>query len=138
MVDVLTEKFGASKYKLMAVLILFFMAMGSLIGCFEEVVPLVPIITALSIQLGWDALTGLSMSLLAVGCGFAAGVFNPFTVGMAQQMVGVAMFSGAWFRAIGFVLIYGLLFLFVRTHAKKVDTGVKTASGISMEHDPRM
>ena len=141
MVDVLADRFANSKYKLMAVIILFFMCMGSLIGCFEEVVPLVPIITALSIRLGWDALTGMGMSLLAVGCGFAAGVFNPFTVGMAQQLSGLPMFSGAWFRGIGFVLIYFLLLSFVGGHAKKVDKGsAETASGgsVPMKYDANM
>ena len=140
MVDVLADRFSGSKYKLMAVVILFFMCMGSLIGCFEEVVPLVPIVTALAIRLGWDALTGMGMSLLAVGCGFAAGVFNPFTVGMAQQFSGLPMFSGAWFRAIGFVLIYALLLLFVRSHAKKVDRGSSENADPSapMVRDPKM
>lgn len=127
MVDVLADRFADSKYTLMAVIMLFFMCMGSLIGCFEEVVPLVPIVTALAIRLGWDALTGMGMSLLAVGCGFAAGVFNPFTVGMAQQFSGLQMFSGAWFRAIDFVLIYALLLVFVRGHAKKIDKGADFA-----------
>ena len=34
----------------------------------------------LAVRLGWDVLTGLGMSILAAGCGFAAGVCNPFTV----------------------------------------------------------
>ena len=139
MVDVLAEKFADSKYKLMAVMVFFFMAMGSLIGCFEEVVPMVPIVTALAIKLGWDALTGVGMSLLAVGCGFAAGVFNPFTVGMAQQLSNVPIFSGAWFRLIGFVLIYVLLYSFLRMHAKKIDSGIQAdAEGELMERNAKM
>ena len=139
MVDVLADRFSDSKYKLQAAIILFFMGMGSLIGCFEEVVPLVPIITALAVRLGWDALTGMGMSLLAVGCGFAAGVFNPFTVGMAQQFSYLPMFSGAWFRAIGFVLIYLLLLGFVRGHAKKVDKGTTASADLApMKRDPNM
>ena len=47
------------------------MAMGSLIGSFEECIPLVPIVVALAINLGWDALTGVGMSLLAIGCGLS-------------------------------------------------------------------
>ena len=88
------HKFGAVRYRLMAVLILLFMAMGSMIGSFEECVPMVPIVVALSVSLGWDALTGVGMSLLAAGCGFAAGVCNPFTVGVAQELAGLPMFSG--------------------------------------------
>ena len=101
--------------------VLFFMALGSLVGSFEECVPLVPIVVALAVNLGWDALTGVGMSLLAVGCGFAAGVCNPFTVGVAQQLAELPMFSGAWMRLISFAAIYGLLMAFLTLYAKKVE-----------------
>ncbi len=120
-------RYGNARYKLMAVLTLFFMAMGSFIGSFEECVPLVPIVVAISISLGWDAITGVTMSILAAGCGFAAGVCNPFTIGVAQGLAGLPMFSGAGLRAVNFVLIYALLFAFVRTHAKKVEKPVAIA-----------
>ena len=94
MLDRLANRFGGVRYRLMAVIALFFMALGSLVGSFEECVPLVPIVVALAVSLGWDPLTGVGMSLLAVGCGFAAGVCNPFTVGVAQQLAGLPMFSG--------------------------------------------
>lgn len=113
-------KFGSKKYGLMAVIVLFFMAMGSLIGSFEEVVPLVPIVVALSVRLGWDSITGLGMSLLAAGCGFASGICNPFTVGVAQELAGLPMFSGVWLRLLSFLLIYALLFCFLRNHSRKV------------------
>ena len=118
MLKKLVHRFGTVRYRLMAVLILFFMAMGSLVGSFEEVVPLVPIVTSLAIGLGWDVLTGVAMSLLAAGCGFAAGVANPFTIGVAQTLAGLPMFSGIWLRLLSFVCIYGLLLSFVRFHAR--------------------
>ena len=80
MLDKITYRYGKEKYKRLALVTLFFMAMGAFIGSFEECVPLVPIVVALAIRLGWDALTGLGMSLLAIGCGFASGISNPFTV----------------------------------------------------------
>lgn len=115
------HKFGAVRYRLMAVLTLLFMAMGSMIGSFEECVPMVPIVVALSISLGWDTLVGVGMSLLAAGCGFAAGVCNPFTVGVAQELAGLPMFSGAWMRLVSFALIYALLLIFLRLYAKKIE-----------------
>lgn len=120
MLERLVVRFGGVRYRLMAALILFFMAMGSLVGSFEEVVPLVPIAVSLAVGLGWDAVTGVGMSLLAAGCGFAAGVANPFTVGVAQTLAGLPMFSGLWLRLLSFACIYGLLLLFLRTHAKRV------------------
>ena len=121
MLDKIVHQFGHARYKLMAIIIFFFMALGSFIGSFEECVPLVPIVVALAVSLGWDDLTGLGMSLLAIGCGFAAGICNPFTVGVAQELAGLPMFSGIWLRAVSFVLIYILLLFFIRYHAKKVE-----------------
>lgn len=128
MLDRMVKRFGAVRYRLMAVVTLFFMAMGAMIGSFEEVVPLVPIVVALAINLGWDSLTGVGMSLLAVGCGFASGVCNPFTVGVAQQLAGLPMFSGAWLRVLAFVLIYALLMAFLYFYAKKIEKPI-SASG---------
>ncbi|MBQ4062363.1 MAG: YfcC family protein [Christensenellaceae bacterium] len=121
MLDRISFRFRAVRYRLMAVIIFFFMAMGALIGSFEECVPLVPIVVALAVSLGWDELTGVGMSLLAVGCGFASGICNPFTVGVAQELAGLPMFSGTWLRIVAFALIYGLLLLFMHKYAKKVE-----------------
>ena len=90
-------------------------------GLLEETVPLVPLLVLLSLALGWDTLTGVGMSLLSVGFGFAAGTFNPFTVAVAQKLAGVPLFSGLWLRLIVFVLIYALLCVFLVHHAKKVE-----------------
>ncbi len=121
MLQKIVKRFANARYKLMAILSFFFMAMGALIGSFEECVPMVPIVVALAINLGWDAVTGMGMSLLAVGCGFASGVCNPFTVGVAQSLANLPMFSGMWLRLLSFALIYALLLVFLTRHAKKID-----------------
>ena len=121
MLDTITDKFGKEKYKLLAFITLFFMTMGSMIGSFEEAVPMVPIVVALAIRLGWDPLVGLGMSILAIGCGFSAGVCNPFTIGVAQELAGLPMFSGIWFRLLSFVFVYILLLAFLYFYAKKIE-----------------
>lgn len=121
MLDTITYRFGKEKYKLLALVTLFFMAMGTFIGSFEECVPLVPIVVALAIRLGWDSLVGVGMSLLAIGCGFSAGICNPFTVGVAQELAGLPMFSGMWFRALAFLLVYAFLLGFLFRYAKRIE-----------------
>lgn len=128
MLDAITARFGGKRYTLLAMLTLFFILMGGLVGSFEECVPLVPIVVALSLKLGWDALTGMGMSLIAVGCGFASGVLNPFTVGVAQSLAGLPMFSGIWLRLVSLVLIYFLLLAFLYHHAKAVERPIETQS----------
>ncbi len=126
--------FETRKYRLLLLVSLFFMSLGAFVGSFEECVPLVPIAVALAYSLGWDALVGLGMSLLAVGFGFSTGVVNPFTVGVAQQLVGLPMFSGIWMRLVTFVLIYGLLIAFLVPYAKKIEKNPAR----SMIYDPAM
>lgn len=121
LLDKITSRFGKQRRVLLAVIPLFFMVLGSAAGSFEECVPLVPVVVALAIRLGWDVLTGLGMSVLAVGCGFAAGVCNPFTIGVAQELAGLPMFSGMWLRAVSFVCIYLTLMGFLFLHVKKVE-----------------
>lgn len=134
----IVSRFGQARYKLQAVIALFFMAMGAFIGSFEECVPLVPLVVALSLNLGWDALTGLGMSVLAAGCGFASGVCNPFTVGVAQELAGLPMFSGLWLRLVGFALIYALLIFFIRRHAKKVEQPLSVHLSATAAVQPKM
>ena len=140
MLSMLVRRFGHIRYRLMAVIIFFFMAMGAFIGSFEEVIPLVPIVVALAVSLGWDVQTGIAISLLAVGCGFASGVANPFTVGVAQTLAGLPVFSGMWFRAVCFVLIYLLLLAFVSLHARRIsrNTGSEAACAAEAADDPKM
>nr|WP_202707974.1 AbgT family transporter [Sporosalibacterium faouarense] len=115
------SKFGHRKYYLLGIIVLSFMLLGSVVGIFEELIPLIPILIALSYSFGWDALTGLGMSLLAAGFGFAAGVANPFTVGVAQKLAGLPMFSGLGFRLLVFIVIYTILTTFLVKYAKKIE-----------------
>ena len=124
MLNKIAYKYGRHRYLLVFIMSLFLMCMGSIVGTFEEVVPLTPIIVTLAINIGFDAYTGIGMSLLAAGCGFAAGVFNPFTIGVAQQLAGLPMFSGVGLRLISFVLIYATLVTFLYLHAKKIERNV--------------
>ena len=121
MLQAIRHKYGNKKYRMLLAVVLFFMSMGSFVGSFEECVPLVPIAVALAVSMRWDALTGLGMSILAVGCGFSAGICNPFTVGIAQQLAGLPMFSGALLRILTFVIIYICLSVFLVRYARKIE-----------------
>lgn len=117
----IVKTFEGRKYVLLMVISLFFMLMGAFFGIFEEAIPLVPLILALSYFLGWDALVGLGMSALAVNMGFSAAITNPFTIGIAQKLAGLPLFSGAWLRIIIFAVIYAVFMLFLTRYARKIE-----------------
>jgi uncharacterized ion transporter superfamily protein YfcC len=92
----IVRRYRDRKYTLLYLVCLAFMFLGATLGTFEEVVLLVPLMIALSYSLGWDALVGLGMSILATNMGFSAAISNPYTLGVSQQLAGLPLFSGAW------------------------------------------
>jgi len=117
----IVRRFRDRKYTLLWIVSLAFMFLGATLGTFEEVVLLVPVMIALSYSLGWDALVGLGMSILATNMGFSAAILNPYTLGVAQQLAGLPLFSGAWFRILIFIVIYLIFMRFLSAYARKID-----------------
>ena len=72
------------------VLMVIFSLAGSVFGMSEETIPFVLIFVPLAISLGYDSIVGVSIPFLGAAAGFAAAFFNPFTVGVAQGLVGSA------------------------------------------------
>lgn len=121
MIGLIVKKFGKHKYFLLATMIFCFMLFGAVLGIFEEMVVIVPISIALAHSLGWDSLVGLGMSILATGFGFSAAIFNPFTIGVAQRIAGLPLFSGAGLRILIFLTVYVILALFLLKYARLIE-----------------
>lgn len=85
------------------VLIFLFSIIPTFIGTLEAYLAFVPLGVLLARSMGLDALVGISIVVAGGGAGLASGVFNPFTVGLAQGLVGLPIYSAAWFRVIAFV-----------------------------------
>ncbi|MGA9398483.1 MAG: hypothetical protein WBV22_09525 [Anaerolineaceae bacterium] len=117
----IVQRFGGRKYHLLVIIAFFFMVLGSFFGIFEEVIPLVPIMIGLAYTLGWDSLTGLGMSLLATNIGFSTALFNPFTIGIAQKLAGLPLYSGIGPRLILFIVVFPILTAFLVLYAHKID-----------------
>jgi len=117
----IVDRFRERKYLLLMVVSLAFMFLGATLGTLEEVVLLVPVMIALSYSLGWDALVGLGMSILATNMGFSAAITNPYTIGVAQQLAGLPLFSGWGFRMIIFITVYAIFVAFLTGYARMID-----------------
>jgi len=117
----IVARFKNRRFLLMGLVIFFFMFSAAVLGIYEGMVPMVVLVVPLAHGMGWDSLTGLGMSLLAMAFGFSAAITNPFTIGVAQGIAGLPLFSGAWLRIIFFLVVYTAVFLFVRAHARKVE-----------------
>ncbi len=71
---------------------------GVLIQMQEELVAFAPVLLLLTRRLGLDRVTAAAMSIGAAVVGAAFSPIDPFLVGIAQQVAGVPLLSGAGFR----------------------------------------
>lgn len=78
--------------------VLVFMAGSSTIGMAEEYLPFVPVLVALALALGYDAVVGVAIVTIGYSVGYGVATINPFTVLIAQDVAGVPPASGLGFR----------------------------------------
>ena len=102
------------------VLMAVFSLAGAVFGMAEELIPLVMIFVALARALGYDSIVGVAIPFLGAAAGFACAFFNPFTVGVAQSIAGVPMYSGLAYRALAWVVATGTVIAYVMVYAAKV------------------
>ncbi|MDQ0205462.1 YfcC family protein [Alkalicoccobacillus murimartini] len=105
---------------LIPVIMIAFSIPGATIGLSEEVIIFVPIGIAVAKALGYDSITGMSMLNLGAVCGFVGGMANPFTVGVAQTIAEVPLFSGIGFRLVVYVFFLLTAIILVMRYAAKV------------------
>ena len=97
-----------------------FSIFGGTIGMAEETIVFVPIGIALARALGYDALVGTAMVTLGAASGFTSGFMNPFTVGVAQGISELPLFSGIGFRFVILGVMLILVNIYLLRYAKKV------------------
>ena len=114
--------FRGRRFLLLSIIALVFMLFGSLLGLFEEMLTLLPIMVILAVSIGYDSFTGFIISIVACGFGFASAITNPFTVLFASQLIGVNPMTNVWYRIVIFLVMYGfielILFLYTKMIAK--------------------
>ncbi|WP_031544652.1 YfcC family protein [Salinicoccus luteus] len=102
------------------VVMLVFSILGFTTGMAEEAIIFVPIGIVLATALGYDAMVGTAMVTLGAASGFIGGMLNPFTVGIAQEIAELTIFSGWQFRSVVYFFVLGIAILYVMHYAKKV------------------
>ena len=105
---------------ILPIIMIMFGLMGSVAGLAEETFGLFPVCIALAVALGYDEIVGGSIVYLAVFTGFASATFNPFTIGVAQSIAGVPLYSGLGFRILSWVVFMTILICYVMRYADKI------------------
>ena len=115
------KKVGVNNLVISMVIFLFSM-FGAVFGMSEETLAFVIIVVPLAISMGYDSITGLCMVYVAAHVGFAGAILNPFTIGIAQGLSDLPLFSGFEYRLFCWLLLTVVLIICVLSYANRVKT----------------
>lgn len=105
---------------ILSLIMLVFSIFGAVFGMSEETIPFVLIMVPLAISMGYDSITGVALVFVAAAMGFAGAILNPFTIGIAQGIAGLPIFSGLGYRMFSWLVInlFGISYILI--YAKKI------------------
>lgn len=103
-----------------ALIIILFSLFGSVFGMSEETLAFVIIVVPLAISMGYDSITGVCMVYVAAHIGFSGAVLNPFTIGIAQGLSDLPLFSGFEYRLFCWFVLTTILIIIVLRYATKI------------------
>lgn len=115
----LLKKIGVNNIVISLIIILFSL-FGGVFGMSEETLAFVVVLVPLAISMGYDSIVGVCMVYVAAHVGFAGAFLNPFTVGVAQNMAELPMFSGMGYRLFCWALLTAILIAVVLIYAARI------------------
>jgi uncharacterized ion transporter superfamily protein YfcC len=119
-VQVMVDKTRGRKYLLIAAVSILFGIISAVGVGSNAVIAFIPLGIILAKALDLDAIAGVSIIYLGYFSGSTAAVFDPITLGVAQEIAGLPLFSGAIFRVAIFVALITVTILFVTRYVKRI------------------
>ena len=120
------RKIGVNNIVITMVMLLFSL-FGSVFGMSEETIAFTLIVIPLAISMGYDSIVGVCMVYVAAHIGFSGAMLNPFTIGIAQGIADIPLFSGIGYRFVCWVVLTIIGIVFVLLYAKKVKKSPKSS-----------
>ena len=115
----LLRKIGVNNIILTGIMFIFSL-FGAVFGMSEETIAFTIIFVPLAISMGYDSIVGVSLCFVAAALGFAGAFLNPFTVGIAQGLSNLPLFSGIEYRIFMWLVISAVGFVFILRYASKI------------------
>lgn len=123
-------RIGKQDRLVLAALTILFSLAGAVFGMSEETIPFVGIVVPLVVSMGYDAFMGMLVVYVASNVGFSSAFLNPFTVGIAQGMADLPLFSGMGYRIFCWAFLTLLMVVFVWFYARRTRREAAIASEI--------
>ena len=118
-INMILKKTKGKEFSVVCIFYTIFVVFGVL-GYGEAAYPFYPLAVTIGFALGYDRMVGTALAIVGSTVGFTSGLMNTFTTGVAQQIVGLPLFSGIGFRAVGLVVFYIIGLSGLYTYCRKI------------------
>lgn len=118
-IGMILKKTKGREFSVVCIFYTIFVIFGVL-GYGEAAYPFYPLAVTIGFALGYDRMVGTALAIVGSTVGFTSGLMNTFTTGVAQQIVGLPLFSGIGFRAVGLVVFYIIGLIGLYTYCRKI------------------
>ncbi len=105
---------------ILSLIFIVFSLFGAVFGMSEETIAFVVIFVPLAVSMGYDSIVGLGICYMAAHIGFSGAMLNPFTIGIAQGIAGLPLFSGLEYRFICWIILTAVGLTLLLLYARRV------------------
>jgi uncharacterized ion transporter superfamily protein YfcC len=95
-------------------------ACAATFGFSEQGIIFVPFMVMLAIAMGYDAILAVAVVVCATAVGYAGSLTGPFNVAIAQEIAGLPLYSGLWFRVISGLILFSITAAYIFRYASKI------------------
>ena len=117
--------FKGKEILVLPILMFMFSIGGATFGMSEEAIAFVAVLMPLVLALGYDSIVAVAITYLACNLGFSAAMLNPFTVGIAQSIAGIQVYSGIELRTVIWFITTLVGTAFIMAYAMKIKKNPK-------------
>ncbi|MEG0988927.1 MAG: C4-dicarboxylate ABC transporter permease [Clostridium sp.] len=122
------KKMNGKELLMIPVCMIIFGCGSCFAGNFEEFLAFIPLVVGVCVAMGFDSLTAIGVVFGSAGAGYAGAMTNAFTVGVAQGISGLPLFSGIGLRGALFVTLMVVTIAYVMVYARKIKKNPKLST----------
>ena len=93
---------------------------ASTFGMSAEMLAFTPILVTMAVGLGYDALVGVAIPILAMASGYAGAAIGPYTVRIGQEMAQLPPLSGIAYRIVFWCVVLAAALLYLISYCNRI------------------
>ena len=105
---------------LVPICMIVFSLISATAACCEEYLAFLPLMYMVCMGCGFDSILSVGLLFCASAVGYAGGMTQAFSVGVAQTIAGLPIFSGIGFRVVGWAVLVTATIIYMMIYAHRI------------------